>query len=355
MEILSELVKRFRTGIDYNTREKYSYDWGALSPQILKHRKLPDAVVWLDNKEQVKEFIELQSDYHFRIVERGRGTNTLGGAMPVKDESIVVLPTMSDFKIEGGVLSASPGTEFSQLDLSLIPVYPTSYATATIGGYVGGGSLGIGSLKYGAMWDNITKVEVITPKGDFLLEGEDVKKVAQSAGTVGIITRIWMKLVKKEEVKIKEFKVSTLKEAIDVALNNVDEAEMITIRNNKMASEISSLKGEDTNWGKWNVFIGSRDEGKEISSKDIVTTFAGSYFTLVNREKTSYMSIDLDVYSLESLEGSDYMVECDFARSSGRLFSHTYILGYTEEPKIDGKTFNLHSFRINDRVEEDRL
>lgn len=92
-----------------------------------------------------------------------------------------------------------------------------------------------------------------------------------------------------------------------------------------------------------------------MSSKDIVTTFAGSYFTLVNREKVSYMSVDLDVYSLESLEGSDNMIECDFARSSERFFSHTYILGYTEEPKIDGKTFNLHSYGINDRVDEDRL
>ena len=356
MNLIDKLKREFDVSTNVEILEKYSTDWGMLSPEIPRHRKLPLAVVWLRSKGEVNKLLELQKEERFHIVERGKGTNTLGGAIPVKENSIVVILGMKDFHYEKDVLVADPAVEFNDLDILSLPVFPTSYSMASIAGYVAGGSLGVGSLKYGAVWDNLLKVEVITPKGEYLLEGEDVKKVAQSAGTVGIITKVWFRLAKRGKIKVKKFKVNSLSEAIDIALKYVDTAEMITIRNKKMAHEISLLKGEDEGWEKWNVIVGIEDgDGKELEAKDIVTTFAGSYFTLVNKEKKNYMAVDLDINSLEQLEKYDYMIECDFARSRGKLLSHTYILDFDKEPKIGGHKFNLHSYKINDRVEEDRL
>lgn len=60
-----------------------------------------------------------------------------------------------------------------------LPVYPSSAAAATVGGFVASGGVGIGSAKYGNIKDQVVGIEVVLPNGllartgKVVLSGED--------------------------------------------------------------------------------------------------------------------------------------------------------------------------------------
>lgn len=72
---------------------------------------------------------------------------------------------------------------------------PSTYRTATIGGFIGGGSGGIGSITYGQLGDrgNLHGVRVVTLEEEprvISLRGDEVQKVNHAYGTNGIITQL---------------------------------------------------------------------------------------------------------------------------------------------------------------------
>lgn len=345
--------KYFTLYTDLETREKYSIDYGYLSPVLMRLRKLPRFVIKISKEEDVKTLIELMSEYHFPIVLRGAGTNTLGETIPLRDNTVVVdITNFKGYERRGGYLITKPGSEFNEIGINDLPTIPTSYYMATIGGYVAGGSLGFGSLRNGAVWDIVEELEVYTPKGFYRLTGTDVYSVVQSAGTTGIITKIKMRTIKRDKkVKVLRKQFSTLSEALDFSLEFVDKAEFVSIRNKPMAELIEP----NLSWGKWNVIVGNYEEGDEASLKEIITTFAGTYFTAVNKTKVNYNSLDIPLEKLKEIEGVKALISCELSRSRSKLFSHTYFLNYESLPEIDGSVFNLHSYKVNDRVESDRL
>ncbi|MCI2415613.1 MAG: FAD-binding oxidoreductase [Candidatus Aramenus sp.] len=350
MELLDVLSREFEVVKDRELLAKYSVDYGYLSPEISRLAKMPLAVVKVRKENDVEKLMELVNEYHFPVVERGKGTNTLGGAMPIKEGSVVVdLSEFKGFEKRGGELVSKPGTEFDEVGIHDLPVVPTSYYMASIGGFVTGGSLGFGSLRNGAVWDNVVGLEVYTPKGRFNLEGEDTYSVVQSAGTTGIVTKVRIKLVRRGRISVKKMRFSSFEEALNRALELVDEAEFVSVRNYAFAKEIS-----DEPWGKWNVIAGLEDEEGEFSFKDVITTFAGAYFTVVSKKQVSYQSYDLPISSLEKVKDLDCMMDAELSRSRGRVFSHTYFLG-CGRVEVLGRRFNLHSIKVNHRVEEDRL
>ena len=78
-------------------------------------------------------------------------------------------------------------------------MYSSTWATATIGGFVAGGSAGVGSCRWGALRDlgNIIRLRVVTMEEEpRILEfrGEELARVSHAYGTNGIITELEMPL-----------------------------------------------------------------------------------------------------------------------------------------------------------------
>lgn len=72
---------------------------------------------------------------------------------------------------------------------------PSTYRTATIGGFIGGGSGGIGSVMYGQLADrgNVQAARVVTMEDEprvIELRGDRVQQVTHAYGTNGIITEL---------------------------------------------------------------------------------------------------------------------------------------------------------------------
>ncbi|WP_231112495.1 FAD-binding oxidoreductase [Stygiolobus azoricus] len=349
------LSKYFTVYTQKEVLEKYSIDYGYLSPILSSLRKIPKALIKIRNEEELKTLMDLVNEYNFPIIPRGNGTNTLGETIPIKDDSVIVDTTeFKGFENKGTYIITKPGTEFNDIGIENLPVVPTSFNIATIGGYVAGGSLGFGSLRYGAVWDNVREVTVYTPRGRYTLKGSNVYSVVQAAGTTGIISEIKINALRRpRKVSVARRSFNSLKEAIDKALELIDSAEFISIRNKAMASVIEPYYS----WGNWNLIYGINepDLDTSIPLKEIVTTFAGAYFTVVNKTKVNYASMDITLDELEKLEGIKCLIDAELAKSRNKYFSHTYFLNYTYLPNLNSSKFDLHSFRVNDRVEDDRL
>jgi len=141
------------------------------------------------------------------VTTRGAGTGNYGQAMPLAGGCILHLKNMTRVKeIAPGRVVCEPGILLKDLDAQCIAhsgqelrMFSSTWATATIGGFIAGGSGGVGSCTWGSLRDlgNIIRLRVVTMEAEpRVLEftGEDLARVSHAYGTNGIITEIEMPL-----------------------------------------------------------------------------------------------------------------------------------------------------------------
>jgi FAD/FMN-containing dehydrogenase len=141
------------------------------------------------------------------VTVRGAGTGNYGQAVPLQGGVILDLAKMD--RIEAihneGVAVCQPGTRLGVLETEAQKVgwelrcYPSTIAKASVGGFLGGGSGGIGSVANGNLSDfqTVRALEVVTMEAEPRIvkrEGEAVHEILHAWGTNGVITRIWLAL-----------------------------------------------------------------------------------------------------------------------------------------------------------------
>jgi FAD/FMN-containing dehydrogenase len=136
------------------------------------------------------------------LTVRGAGTGNYGQCIPLKGGVILDTSKMNSIRwIKPGLACVEPGVKMSVFDKQAretgweLRMVPSTYRTATIGGFIGGGSGGIGSITYGQLRDrgNLHAVRVVTMEDDprvIELRGDEVQKVNHAYGTNGIITEL---------------------------------------------------------------------------------------------------------------------------------------------------------------------
>ncbi len=136
------------------------------------------------------------------LTVRGGGTGNYGQAVPLHGGVVLEMTTMARIlSLEQGLLTAEPGCKLIDIDAATRPagwelrMHPSTKRTATLGGFIGGGSGGIGSITWGGLRDrgNVVAARVVscemTPR-IVTLTGDDVGGVNHAYGTTGIITAL---------------------------------------------------------------------------------------------------------------------------------------------------------------------
>src|SRR6266542_742975 len=144
-----------------------------------------------------------------------RGTNTLlsGGANPANGGVLIILARMTRILeidvpnmravVEPGVVTLRLGQATAAHGLTYVPD-PSSQKACTIGGNVGENSGGPHTLRYGVTTNHTLGLEVVLPNGAIVqlggssadTPGYDLTGLlVGSEGTLGIVTRIWVRLV----------------------------------------------------------------------------------------------------------------------------------------------------------------
>lgn len=186
-----------------------SRDFFWYSP-VLKSRMdhlTADFVVSPRSEAEVIDVLAAAHAHGVPVTVRGAGTGNYGQAMPLKGGIILHMKNMATVKaIHPGRVIAEPGCLIRDLDAATraqsgqeLRMHPSTFATATIGGFISGGSGGVGSCTWGVLRDlgNILRLRVVTAEAtpqvhDFT--GEELHRVSHAYGTNGIITEVEMPL-----------------------------------------------------------------------------------------------------------------------------------------------------------------
>ncbi|NUB45997.1 FAD-binding oxidoreductase [Fertoebacter nigrum] len=166
-----------------------------------------DFVVAPRNEAEVIEVLRACYAHDVPVTTRGAGTGNYGQAMPLVGGCILHMKNMAAVVgVHPGRVIVQPGCLLKDLDAACkahsgqeIRMFSSTWATATIGGFIAGGSGGVGSCTWGALRDlgNIIRLRVVTMEAEpRVLEftGEELHRVSHAYGTNGIITEIEMPL-----------------------------------------------------------------------------------------------------------------------------------------------------------------
>ncbi|MGB3408698.1 MAG: FAD-binding oxidoreductase [Jannaschia sp.] len=162
-----------------------------------------DFVVSPRSEGEVIEILRTCYEHDVPVTTRGAGTGNYGQAMPLAGGCVMHLRHMAAVKqIAPGRVICEPGILLKDLDAATkehsgqeIRMFSSTWATATIGGFIAGGSGGVGSCTWGSLRDlgNIIRLRVVTMEAEpRILEfrGEELARVSHAYGTNGIITEI---------------------------------------------------------------------------------------------------------------------------------------------------------------------
>jgi len=183
-----------------------SRDFYWYSP-ILKEKLqdvVADFVVAPRDEAEVIEILATCYRHDVPVTVRGGGTGNYGQAMPLMGGVVLHMKHMTRIKeIGADYLVAETGAIVKDLEEAAravgkeLRLFPSTTATSTLGGFIAGGSSGIGAIRWGGLRTpgNIRRVRLVTMEAEpriVELTGEDIFKAAHAYGVNGVITELEM-------------------------------------------------------------------------------------------------------------------------------------------------------------------
>jgi len=171
-----------------------------------------EVVVSPKSVAEVKTVLRAAYRHGVAITPRGAGTGNYGQAMPLSGGAMLNLMNLDKvIEIKKDRVRAEAGVVLEQLDHETkaavggeLRFHPSTYRMASLGGFIAGGSGGVGSVRWGGLRNlgSILGVKIITCEEEpreLDLVGEDIHKVAHAYGTNGIIVEAEMPLTEAHD------------------------------------------------------------------------------------------------------------------------------------------------------------
>ena len=175
---------------------------------------LPDVVIKPRTAEEISAILKICNQHRIPVTPRGAGTGLSGGALPHLGGVLLSIERMNSIididernlqvTTEAGVITEVLQNALKEKGL-FYPPDPSSRGSCLIGGNVAENSGGPRAVKYGVVKDYVLNLEVVLASGDIIWTGANVLKnatgynltqlVVGSEGTLGIVTRIVLKLL----------------------------------------------------------------------------------------------------------------------------------------------------------------
>jgi glycolate oxidase len=164
--------------------------------------------------EEVQACVQACHQHGAPWVARGSGSGLSGGAMPVQDGVVIAVSRMRrilEVDLPNQRVVVEPGVTNIAVSEAVGPDHfyppdPSSQIVCSIGGNVAENSGGAHCFKYGFTTNYVTGLELVLPDGDVVhLGGKELDPpgldllgaFVGSEGTLGIATRIWLRIVPK--------------------------------------------------------------------------------------------------------------------------------------------------------------
>lgn len=242
--LIKELNKALpKENILSDEAERYVYSFDASNNQ--QNKALPDAVVFVENIEQVLKVVKIANEQMTPIICRGAGTNTVGACVPTHGGIVLNFSKMNkilEINPENMTARVQPGVVVGDLQKAVekqglfYPPDPSNLKISTIGGSIAQNSAGARCFKYGATKDYIIDMLVVMANGELIRTGSNTIKNATgynlgsifigSEGTLGIVVEATIKLIPKpEETQVIMAYFDTVEDSI-YAVNKIVEKQV---------------------------------------------------------------------------------------------------------------------------------
>jgi FAD/FMN-containing dehydrogenase len=194
IETINDAVQVAKLSLDY-------YHFSPILEAQLKEKR-GNLVVRPANEAEVIQIAKICLKYRVPLTVRGAGTGNYGQCVPLEGGIILDTTKMNQIRwLKPGHACIEPGVKMAAFDKKAreigweLRMAPSTYRTATIGGFIGGGSVGMGSVTYGQLRErgNLQAVRVVTLEAEprvLQLRGDEVQQVNHAYGTNGIITEL---------------------------------------------------------------------------------------------------------------------------------------------------------------------
>jgi glycolate oxidase len=214
---LAALVRKLekmlgREAVLWRPNDVMLYEYDGLSSM-----RPPDVVVFPRNTVDVVQIVKFAADHKLLVVPRGAGTGLSGGSLPWQGGILVAFARMKEIveiDLENQRARVQPGVV--NLDLSLavsdagyyFAPDPSSQKACTLGGNVAENAGGPHTLLYGVTTNHVLGLEVVLPSGEVIHTGgkfldppgyDLTGLFVGSEGTLGIVTEITVRLMRKAE------------------------------------------------------------------------------------------------------------------------------------------------------------
>jgi len=185
-------------------RKSRDYFWYSPILNSQLRGRTADVVAMPRTEQDVVTVVSACARRRVPLTVRGAGTGNYGQAVPLRGGVLLDLAAL-DAVIwrKPGVVRVASGARMGEIDVALRPtgeelrMHPSTKRSATIGGFIAGGSGGVGSVTYGWLREpgNLIAARIVTvePLPRIIeLRGDAVHKVNHAYGTTGIITELEM-------------------------------------------------------------------------------------------------------------------------------------------------------------------
>lgn len=164
------------------------------------------AVVAPTTESELCAAVGVAASHRVPITPRGSGTSNFGLVTPSEGGIIVDLRGLkSDCTVDGHGIHTGAGTLQGEMEAAAraggreLTLLTTTYASATVGGWIAGGHVGLGSSMHGSVWDhNVVSTRVVTVEEQPVVV--DLNETASipllhTFGTVGIVSALTLRTV----------------------------------------------------------------------------------------------------------------------------------------------------------------
>ena len=197
---------------DETSRAKLSTDYHHFSPVLVKELqgKMAECIVSPRNEKELETILAFAAEEKVPVTVRGNGTGNYGQCVPLTGGIVVHFARMNRIaEIGDGYMIAEPGARMGRMEQAArakgqeMLAMPSTYQSATIGGFLNGGFGGIGSIRWGTIWDGMVqsmKLKTIeSPPATLYTTGNDMLPYLHTYGTVGVLAEVRVKLAPRVE------------------------------------------------------------------------------------------------------------------------------------------------------------
>jgi len=203
-----------RASFSKTERKLYGHDIAEM-PSLIKRlvgSTIPDVVVQPESEAELVELVKWAADQRLPLTPRGKASSGYGGVLPLKKGIVIDFYRMKNviqIDKDNQTATVEPGITWEKLDRELqrqgltLRLYPSSYPSATAGGWLAQGGCGFGSYEAGWFRDNVISARVVMPDGTIReFSGPELDVISDAEGTTGLISQMTVRVMPLDELEV---------------------------------------------------------------------------------------------------------------------------------------------------------